>query len=85
VVREEERISTRFKKEAISLSPLFVLKNMDCPQNKVNHKQHDHRNTTVPKETHDKVKDANNNVKKKTKNHEHDHQANDDPNPRAET
>jgi hypothetical protein len=39
----------------------------------------------MPKETHDKVKDANNNVKGKTENHEYDHQANDDPNPRAET
>lgn len=85
MVREEERINTRFKKEAILLSPLFILKNMQCPQNKVNHKQHDHRKTTVPEEAHDKVKDFDNNVKEKAEDHEHDHQTNDDPNPCAET
>jgi len=84
VVREEERVSTRFKKEAISLSPLFCLKDMQCAKNKVNYQQRDDGDTSMPEEAQDKVKDFYNDVKEKAEDHKHDYQANDDLNPCAE-
>ena len=85
MVREEERVNPRFNKEAINLSPLFILKNVQSPQNKVNYQQHNDSDATMPKETQDEVKDFYNNVKEKAEDNEHDHQTNDDPNPCAET
>jgi len=81
VVWEEERIIPRFKKEAISISPLFCLKDVQCAKNKVNCQQHDDGDASMPEETHHKVKDAHDNVKEKAKDHEHDHEGKDDPNP----
>jgi len=63
----------QIQKEAISLSPLFILKNMVCPQNKVNYQEHDHSDATMPEEAHHKVKDTHYDVKEKAEDHEHDH------------
>ena len=60
------------------------LYDMQCAENEVNHHNHDQCDTAMPEETHDKVKDAHNDVKEKSEDYEHDYQTKDDPKPRTD-
>ena len=55
--------------EAISVSPLFFLKNMQCAQNEEERHKHDHNQTAVPEEISDEVND----VEEEAEDNEQDH------------
>ena len=57
---------------------------MQGAEDKVKHQQHNDGDTPMPEETHDEVKDADDNVKEVSQDDESDHQKANDPDPCAD-
>ncbi len=45
-------------------------KNMSCPENKIDYKEHNDRNASMPEETQDEVEYSRNDMGEETKEHE---------------